>query len=129
MKFAIQVTGSPYSSNGGLSAYRFIEAALLSKHQIVRVFFYKEGVYHAFRYATPADDELQLSVMWGDLAQRYALDLVVCITAAQKRGLLCTEEAHRQGKQDNDIATGFRIGGLGQWVEATLSADRFIEFP
>lgn len=129
MKYAIQVTGSPNSGNGGLSALRFVEAALLSGHQIIRVFFYKEGVYQAFRYATPADDELHLAVMWSDLAQRHALDLVVCVSAAQKRGLLSSEEARRQGKQDNDIATGFRIGGLGQWVEAAVSADRFIEFP
>jgi len=53
---------------------------------------------------------------------------VVCISAAQRRGLLEGNEAKRQGKKDNDIADGFRIAGLGLWVEAMLAADRFIEF-
>ncbi len=128
MKFAIQVNSSPYSGNGGLTAYQFILAALKKNHQIVRVFFYKEGIYHAFKYASPPDDELQLTRKWSELAEQFNIDLVICISAAQRRGLLCVDEAKRQDKQDNDVAVGFRIGGLGQLLEATLTADRFIEF-
>lgn len=58
----------------------------------------------------------------------HQVDLVICISAAQRRGLLCADEAARRGKQDDDLATGFRIGGLGQWVEAMLEADRVIVF-
>ncbi len=65
---------------------------------------------------------------WTELAEQRGIDLVVCISAAQRRGLLCEDEARRQGKQDNDLAGGFRIGGLGLWVEATLQADRCIVF-
>jgi len=114
--------------NGGLTAYQFILAALKTNHQIVRVFFYKEGIYHALKYASPPDDELQLTRKWSELAEQFDIDLVVCISAAQRRGLLCVDEAKRQGKQDDDVAAGFRIGGLGQLLEATLIADRFIEF-
>jgi tRNA 2-thiouridine synthesizing protein D len=128
MKFAIQVNASPYHSNAGLTAYQFIRAALLEQHEIVRVFFYHEGVYHAFQYVTPPDDEIQLVKRWSELARDYSLDLVVCISAAQRRGLLHADEAQRQGKLDNDVAEGFRIAGLGQLVEATLLADRFIVF-
>jgi tRNA 2-thiouridine synthesizing protein D len=128
MKFAIQINSSPYHSNAGLTAYQFIRAALLEQHEIVRVFFYHDGVYHACKYATPPDDEIQLVKRWSKLAGDYSIDLVVCISAAQRRGLLHSDEAHRQGKQDNDVADGFRIAGLGQLVEATLSADRFIVF-
>jgi tRNA 2-thiouridine synthesizing protein D len=128
MKFAIQVNTSPYHSNAGLTAYQFIRAALDQQHEIVRVFFYHEGVYHAFKYATPPDDEIQLVKRWSELARDYHIDLVVCISAAQRRGLLHSDEAHRQGKLDNDVADGFRIAGLGQLVEATLLADRFIVF-
>ncbi len=128
MKFAIQVNTSPYHSNAGLTAYQFIRAALNEQHEIVRVFFYHEGIYHAFKYATPPDDEIQLFKRWSELACDYSIDLVVCISAAQRRGLLHSDEAQRQGKQDNDVADGFRIAGLGQLVEATLLADRFIVF-
>jgi tRNA 2-thiouridine synthesizing protein D len=128
MKYAIQINSSPYHSNGGKTAYHFIKAALAAGHQIFRVFFYQDGIYHAFRYATPPDDELNLTQKWSQLAREQQIDLVVCISAAQRRGLLHSDEAHRQGKQDNDLAMGFRISGLGQLVEATLEADRFLVF-
>lgn len=128
MKFAIQINTSPYQSNAGLTAYRFIQAALSQGHEVFRVFFYHEGIYHAFKFATPPDDEIPFASQWSELARQYRLDLVVCISAAQRRGLLCADEAGRQGKLDNDLADGFRISGLGQLVEATLAADRFIVF-
>ena len=128
MKFAIQVNTSPYQSNAGYTAYQFINAALAQGHEVFRVFFYYDGVYQAFKYATPPDDELQFTAQWSELARRYQIDLVVCISAAQRRGLLCSDEANRQGKQDDDLAEGFRISGLGQLVEATLEVDRFIVF-
>lgn len=128
MKFAIQINASPNNSNAGYSAYQFIRAAINREHEIFRVFFYQEGIYHAFKYATPPDDELQLTKKWSALANEQKIDLVVCISAAQRRGLLSDDEAKRQGKRDQDLAEGFRISGLGQLVEAIMVADRFIEF-
>ncbi|OQW77965.1 MAG: sulfurtransferase TusD [Proteobacteria bacterium ST_bin11] len=128
MKYAVQVNASPYASDAGLSAYRFVHAALAAQHQILRVFFYKEGIYHAFRYANPPEDEVSITRDWSQLAEQHDLDLVVCISAAQRRGLLCLDEAARQGKHDDDTAPGFRIAGLGQWLEATRLADRSIVF-
>lgn len=128
MKYAIQINASPNNSDAGYSAYQFIKAALKKNHQIFRVFFYQEGIYHAFKYSTPPDDELQMTKKWTDLAKEHGVDLVVCISAAQRRGLLCSDEAKRQGKEDQDLADGFRISGLGQLLESALLADRFIEF-
>ncbi|WFP50800.1 sulfurtransferase complex subunit TusD [Methylomonas sp. EFPC3] len=128
MKYAVQVNAGPCSGNSGLCAYRFISAALDAGHEVVRVFFYKDGVYHAFRYASPPEDELQLGRKWSELALDRGVDLAVCISAAQRRGLLCADEARRQGKLDDDVAPGFRIAGLGQWLEAELLADRSLIF-
>jgi tRNA 2-thiouridine synthesizing protein D len=128
MKFAIQINSSPYRSNAGYSAFRFISALLAEGHEVFRVFFYHDGIYHGLRYAAPPDDEMQFTAEWSELARRHGIDLVLCISAAQRRGLLCIDEAKRQGKLDDDLAEGFRISGLGQWVEATLVADRFLVF-
>jgi tRNA 2-thiouridine synthesizing protein D len=128
MKFALQINSSPYQSNAGYSAYLFIKALLAQGPEVFRVFFYHDGVYHAFKYNTPPDDELHFSCQWSQLAKQHHIDLVVCISAAQRRGLLSADEAARQGKHDNDVADGFRISGLGQLIEATLEADRFIVF-
>lgn len=128
MKYAVQVNAAPYASNAGFDAYCFIQAALQAGHRVQRVFFYKDGIYHAFRHATPPDDEIQLTRNWSQLAEQHQIDLVLCISAAQRRGLLCADEAKRQGKHDDDVAAGFRIAGLGQWLEATLQADRCLVF-
>lgn len=128
MKYAIQINSSPCYCAAGYAAYQFIKAALDAQHEIYRVFFYQEGIYHALRFATPPEDERQLTKLWSALARDYHIDLVVCISAAQRRGLLHNDEAARQGKQDTDLAAGFRISGLGQLVEATLEADRFLVF-
>ncbi len=128
MNYAIQVNAGPYSSNAGLTAYRFVESALQADHRILQVFFYREGIAHALRYATPPEDEINLPAKWAELAKEHRIDLLVCISAAQRRGLLCVDEAKRQGAVDDDLADGFRIGGLGQWLEATLRADRCLVF-
>lgn len=128
MKFTIHVNSSPYQSQTGESAYRFINAALSMGHTVFRVFFYYDGIYHALSYTSPPDDERQMTVRWSQLAKDFDIDLVVCISAAQRRGLLSPDEANRQQKKDNDLAEGFRISGLGQLAEAILEADRFIVF-
>jgi len=128
MKYAIQINSSPFASSVSETAYQFIKAVLQMEHEVVRVFFYQEGVYHAFRYATPPDDEVSMGMRWSTLAHDYGVDLVVCVSAAQRRGLLDSGEAQRQGKQDNDLAVGFRLAGLGQWVDAILQSDRYLEF-
>ena len=128
MKFSVQVTSSPYQAQAGETAYQFIKAAVSMRHEVIRVFFYNDGIYHAFRYVTPPEDECQITARWSELSRIYNIDLVVCISAAQRRGLLSQGEAKRQQKLDDDLAEGFRISGLGQLVEATLNADRFIIF-
>lgn len=128
MNFAIQINAGPYASNAGLVAYRFIRAALQSQHRILQVFFYQDGIQHALRYALPPDDECNMRQLWSQLAAEHDIDLVVCISAAQRRGLLCLDEARRQGLSSDLAADGFRIAGLGQWVDATLRADRCLVF-
>jgi tRNA 2-thiouridine synthesizing protein D len=128
MKFVLQINSSPWQSNAGRIAYQFISTALAEGHQVLQVFFYHDGIFHALRYATPPDDEMPLMLAWQALAEHHAVDLVVCVSAAQRRGLLATDEARRQGKQDDDLAAGFRIGGLSQFIAATLAADRVMVF-
>ncbi len=128
MKYAILINSGPTQSGHARYALNLINALLDSGHQVIRVFFYQEGVFHAFRFNQPPEDEFAITHSWSALAKKNQIDLVVCISAAQRRALLCADEARRQSKLDNDVADGFRISGLGQWVEACLLADRVIEF-
>ena len=76
----------------------------------------------------PPQDERNIQKNWTALAQEKGIDLVVCIAAAQRRGLLDENEASRQGKDANNIAEGFRISGLGQLIEMGIQTDRLVMF-
>jgi len=128
MKFAILVNEGPYTHQASDSAYQFAKAALAKGHEIYRVFFYHDGVNNASRLTVPPQDDRHIVNRWSALAQEHGIDLVVCIAAAQRRGLLDENEAKRHGKDANNIAPGFRISGLGQLVEAGIQADRLVTF-
>ncbi len=127
MKFAVQVNSSPYNGQGTRTAYQFALAAIDQGHQIFRVFFYFDGIYNAIGHAVVPDDESDFVTLWGNLARDHNVDLVVCVSAAQRRGLLEADIAIRQGLKTS-LAAGFRISGLGQWVEAGIEADRLLVF-
>ena len=44
MKFAILVNEGPYQHQASDTAYHFTKAALATGHEVVRVFFYHDGV-------------------------------------------------------------------------------------
>ena len=128
MKFAILVSEGPYTHAASDTAYQFVKAALAKGHQIYRVFFYHDGVNNGTRLTVPPQDDRNVVKRWSELAKQHQLDLVVCIAAAQRRGLMDAPEAKRNGKDADNIAAGFRISGLGQLVEAGIHADRLLVF-
>lgn len=128
MKFSVLVNEGPYTHQASDTALQFTKAALEKGHEIFRVFFYHDGVNNGTRLTVPPQDDRNLQQMWSELGAKHKLDLVVCIAAAQRRGILDENEAKRQGKDANNIAPGFRISGLGQLIEAGIEADRLIVF-
>lgn len=128
MKLAIAVNEGPYTHQASDTAYNFTKAALEKGHEIFRVFFYHDGVNNGTRLTVPPMDERNIQKNWTELAEKYKLDLVICIAAAQRRGILDENEAKRQGKDAHNIAPGFRISGLGQLIEAGIQAERLVVF-
>jgi len=128
MKLAVMVNEGPYQHQSADSAYQFTKAALDNGHEITRVFFYHDGVNNGTRYGVPPQDDRNITLQWSDLAKKHSLDLVVCVAAAQRRGILDADEARRHGKSGDNIAEGFRISGLGQLIEAGIQADRLVVF-
>lgn len=128
MKFSIVITGAPYSTLGPHSAWRFAKAALESGHSIYRVFLHGDGVLCASNLHTTAQDELNISQLWSELASQYKLDVVVCITSALKRGILDHNESQRYKHQHFNLAPGMELSGLGQLIDAVNHSDRVITF-
>ena len=128
MKFSVMVNEGPYTHQAADTAYHFTRAALNAGHEIFRVFFYHDGVYNGTRMTTPPQDDRHIVDRWSELAHDQDIDLVVCVAAAQRRGILDKDEAKRNGKDGDNIAPGFRISGLGQLIEAGIEADRLLVF-
>jgi tRNA 2-thiouridine synthesizing protein D len=128
MKFTIQVNEGPYQHQSSDTAYQFTKAALEAGHEIFRVFFYHDGVNNATRLTTPPQDDRNIVTRWSELAEKHNLDLVVCVAAAQRRGIADADEAQRNGKDADNIAPGFRISGLGQLIEGGIQSDRLVVF-
>ena len=120
MKFGILVNEGPYQHQASDSAYLFAKAAIDDGHEIFRVFFYHDGVNNGTRLATPPQDDRHIPNRWSELAKEHKIDLVLCVAAAQRRGMVDSDEMKRNNKDANYIADIFRISGI--------QADRFITF-
>ena len=128
MIFSLAVHAPP-SSQSSDSAYQFAHAVASSnQHQLYRVFFYHDGVYTASLLNCPPQDEPDHTSSWQNLSIQHHVDLVVCIAAALRRGIIDHNEADRYDKPASNLADHFSLSGLGQLVEATVKSDRFITF-
>ncbi len=117
MKLGVLVNEGPFTHQASDTAYQFVKAALEKGHEVLRVFFYYDGVNNANRLAEPPTDDRNLVTLWSELGEAHGLDLVVCVAAALRRGI-----------KDEILAPGFRISGLGQLIEAGILADRMVVF-
>lgn len=127
MKFAIALFSPPHAPSSR-RALRFAQAALADGHEIVRLFFYQDGVYSASSNVVTPQDELDLSGEWAAFVREQQLDGVVCIAAALRRGLLNEEEAQRYQRNAANLAKPWELSGLGQLHEAAQLADRLVCF-
>lgn len=128
MKFAILITGAPYSSQAPQSALAFCEAARRAGHDIVRVFLYGDGVHLANDLATPPSDEPDWQRRWRDWLKQEQVEAVVCVASALRRGLIDEREAERYDKAHFSVVQPWQIAGLGELVGAGNEADRLIQF-
>ena len=117
MKFGILVNEGPFTHQASDSAYQFASAALKKGHEITRVFFYHDGVNNSTKLSDPPSDDRNLVQLWSEMAEKNEVELIVCVAAAMRRGI-----------NDDVLAPGFQISGLGQLIEAGIESDRLVVF-
>ena len=127
MNLALLVTAAPHQENAW-QALAFARAALDAGHDISRGFFYGDGAAHGNALLLPPQDETHVSRDWAALAATHGIELVVCIAAALKRGVIDADNARRFEKPVANLAPGFIISGLGQLAESLVTADRVVSF-
>ncbi|WJD50010.1 MULTISPECIES: sulfurtransferase complex subunit TusD [unclassified Enterobacter] len=128
MRFAILVTGPAYGTQQASSAWQFARAVLAAGHELVSVFFYREGVYNANQLTAPASDEFDLVRAWQQLQTEHQVALHICVAAALRRGVTDETEARRLGLSGANLQPGFVLSGLGSLAEAALTCDRMVQF-
>lgn len=127
MIFSVHVLAPPYSRQANATALHFCRAVLGNGHTLKRVFFSGDGVLSASHLPVPPQDEADLYQGWRALADQ-GVELVVCISACLRRGLLTEGEAARYGRPAHNLAPPFILAGLGQLVDAALESDRLVTF-
>lgn len=127
MKFVINVL-SPSTAPATRRALVFAQAVLAAGHDIVRVFFYQDGVLTASSTQVVAQDQPDIAQQWQAFIVEHQLDAVVCIAAALRRGILDQAEAQRYQKDAVNLAAGYELSGLGQLHDGVQQADRVISF-
>ncbi|MEO8490585.1 sulfurtransferase complex subunit TusD [Pseudomonas sp.] len=127
MKFAIALFSAAHAPSSR-RALLFAQAALAGGHEIVRLFFYQDGVYSAANNSVTPQDEQDIARQWREFVSEHQLDGVVCIAAALRRGVLNSEEAARYQRSAVNLDAPWALSGLGQLHDAVQAADRLICF-
>ncbi|NMY72954.1 MULTISPECIES: sulfurtransferase complex subunit TusD [Pseudomonas] len=127
MKFAIALYAAAHAPSSR-RALRFAEAVVAGGHEIVRLFFYQDGVHSASSNIVTPQDEPDLAQQWAAFVTRHQLDGVVCIAAALRRGVLNDAEATRYQRSAVNLKAPWDLSGLGQLHDAIQTADRLICF-
>ena len=127
MKFAIALYSAAHAPSSR-RALRLAEAVLAGGHEIVRLFFYQDGVYSASCNIVTPQDEPDLAQQWAAFVSEHQLDGVVCIAAALRRGVLNEAEATRYQRSAVNLTAPWDLSGLGQLHDAIQAADRLICF-
>lgn len=114
-KIAISVHFGVTSQSKLTLLERYIDATYANNHQISCIFLYQDGVYHASQNIVSASDELQPSAVWQRLADK-AIPLLLCVTAAEKRGL------------NTENTTPFTVAGLAEFAMISSKSDKWVQF-
>lgn len=128
MIFSVHVLAPPYRHQSNQAALNFCQAVLRQGHQLKRVFFSGDGVLTASRLGVPPQDEINLYQEWLKLHTDHQVELVVCISACLRRGMVNGSEAERYQLPAANLDERFVIAGLGQLVDAALESDRLLTF-
>lgn len=124
MRYVLAVKSPVYGRQGAFLAYQFAHALIAKGHDIAQIFFFQEGVSNGNALAYPANDEVNLPQKWQAFSAEHRVPLHLCVAASQRRGVVDALTAAQPSA--TNLAAGFTIAGLGEFMAAVLQADRVI---
>lgn len=126
--FTLFVTQPPFDSQGAYSAYRFASAAHKAGHKVKGIFFYLAGALNANSFQAVMSDDLHMYKKWTELAKETQIPLMVCVTAANRRGICSQEDSQVEASDPFNLVAPFQEVGLGEYVELSQQSERVIQF-
>ncbi len=125
---AILITAPPYDSGASHRALCFARACVAAGHSIAGVFFYQAGVQHGNALITHFSDEPNIARDWQAFGKDHKVPLLLCISAANRRGILGDIDAKEWGLAISNLRKGYQAIGLGEFVSLSETADRTVQF-
>lgn len=124
MRYVIAIKQPVYGSQGAFSAYQFARQVIAQGNDISQIFFFQDGVSNGNKFVYPANDEFNLVKAWQALSQQHKVPLNLCVAASQRRGVV--DKLTAFSPEETNLAEGFVIAGLAEFIMATLQADRVV---
>lgn len=128
MKFSVVIYAAPYSSEAANTALLFTRELIAQGHEVYRLFFFGDGVHNTNRLVVAPQDEPSIQLGWDNLITEHALDSVVCVSSALKRGIVDVTIAQRHELGATSMLASSEIAGLGQLIDAAVNSDRVVSF-
>lgn len=125
MKYSVMINAGPDEAAAG-TALAFTRALIARGHEVKALFFYRRGVHLASTLVAEPEDNPARA--WQALVRDENLPASVCVGAAARRGVVDAAEAGRRALPADNLARGFALTGLGEWVEASAASDRVLVF-
>ncbi len=132
-EYSILITTSPFHGDTAMRALAFIQGVIDNGDTVNNVFFYSDGVYHTNNMMLRSGDELYVLDQWKALSEQHNVALLVCITAAIKRGIVSEGEAIENGITQNgspmvNLSAPFQQAGLGEFFTALHNCNKVVQF-
>lgn len=126
--YSLLITQPPSATLNTLAAQQFANDLVAAGHTLAQVFFYADGVYHANYLATPPNDEHATYTQWEALQQHTGCRLLVCVTAALKRGVVDAETAQQEALATYTLKAPFEQAGLGEFFTVLHDSQHLGQF-
>lgn len=126
--FMLLVHSGRYANQSSRSALLYANAIIDKGHALKAVFFYNDGVSAANGLSVIPSDELDNTNGFKQLHQNHNIPLLLCVTAAEKRGILDQTQAEQEGFEHFNIDSSFTVAGLAEMAAIASETDKVVQF-
>lgn len=127
MNFSVCILAPPSSANSN-AALQFCQAVLRADHELRDVFFYYDAAYHGSLLMLADSEHCKILDEWKSLHHDHCVNLLICVSAALKRGILNDTEAIKIEQAHGNLSSEFVLSSLGELMGIVNSADRLVTF-